>query len=123
MCGPSSGWSKLALVVLIVGVALHIGGWATINWMSYSTTNGVVDTDIGLWRMKSCTSGTCSETSVASVYETGKVQLEYEAGKVELEYETGKVELEYETGIVQSEYETYKVHSEYETHNYGTIGV
>ncbi|GFO24720.1 hypothetical protein PoB_005122500 [Plakobranchus ocellatus] len=70
MCGPSSGWSKVALVVLIVGVALHIAGWSTINWMSYSTTNGVIDTDVGLWRMKSCNSGTCSETSVASEFET-----------------------------------------------------
>lgn len=72
MCGPSSGWSKLALVVLIVAVALHIAGWASMHWMSYSTTNGVLETDIGLWRMKSCTSGTCSETSVASTYETAE---------------------------------------------------
>ncbi|KAH9508574.1 hypothetical protein Btru_052054 [Bulinus truncatus] len=71
MCGPASGWSKVALVVLTVGIAIHIAGWATTNWMTYSTTNNVLETNIGLWRMTSCTSGTCEETAVKSQYETG----------------------------------------------------
>ncbi|XP_055896591.1 uncharacterized protein LOC106065833 [Biomphalaria glabrata] len=70
MCGPASGWSKVALVVLIVGISIHIAGWATTNWMTYSTTNNALETNIGLWRMIACTSGSCKDTSVASQYET-----------------------------------------------------
>ncbi|XP_059174071.1 uncharacterized protein LOC131954421 [Physella acuta] len=70
MCGSASGWSKFALIILLVGIAIHIAGWATTSWMTYSTTNNVVETKVGLWRMVSCNSGTCSDTTVASQYET-----------------------------------------------------
>ncbi|BFY98371.1 hypothetical protein BsWGS_01421 [Bradybaena similaris] len=70
MCGPSSGWSKAALVVLIIGMSLHIAGWATNNWMVYSTTNNVVETNIGLWRMVACVSGDCTDSPLESTYET-----------------------------------------------------
>ncbi|XP_012946359.1 uncharacterized protein LOC106013959 [Aplysia californica] len=71
MCGPASGWSKIALLVLVLGICIHIAGWATTNWMVYSTTSGAVDIEVGLWRMESCTSGVCEDTAVASQYETG----------------------------------------------------
>uniref|UniRef100_A0A0B7AF25 Uncharacterized protein n=1 Tax=Arion vulgaris TaxID=1028688 RepID=A0A0B7AF25_9EUPU len=71
MCGPASGWSKTALVVLIVGMSLHIAGWATNNWMTYSNTNNVITINVGLWRMVSCTSGDCTDSPVISQYETG----------------------------------------------------
>ena len=72
MCGTASGWAKMAFVCLLIGMSLHIAGWATINWMTYETTGSVLQVDVGLWRMKSCTSGQCSDTAVQSQYETGK---------------------------------------------------
>lgn len=72
MCAPTSWWVKVALVVLIVGVALHIAGWATIHWMTYETANSVIETNVGLWRQESCAVDVCEEASVASQYETGK---------------------------------------------------
>jgi hypothetical protein len=70
MCGPSSGWAKAALVVLIIGMALHIAGWATNYWMTYNTTNNVNTIHIGLWRMVSCDSGNCLDSQVMSQYQT-----------------------------------------------------
>lgn len=70
MCGHASGWSKLSLVVLVLAVSVHIAGWATTSWMSYETTNEVLSVDVGLWQMESCTSGTCTSTSVADQYAT-----------------------------------------------------
>lgn len=77
MCGPASGWSKAAFVVLIIAVPLHIAGWATTNWMTYSTTDKSVETNIGLWRMLACSSGACTDSPVASQYETGTVIFNY----------------------------------------------
>ncbi|CAG5118723.1 unnamed protein product [Candidula unifasciata] len=70
MCGPSSGWSKAALVVLIVGMVLHIAGWATNNWMIYNTTNNVQTTNVGLWRMLACNNGDCIDSPVESNFES-----------------------------------------------------
>jgi len=74
MCGPSSWWAKISLLVSILALALHIAGWATTSWMEYSTTNGVIDYEVGLWSLKSCNSGTCTTSSVTSTYETDEFQ-------------------------------------------------
>nr|KAG5709945.1 hypothetical protein BaRGS_029987 [Batillaria attramentaria] len=62
----------MALVCLVLGMALHISGWATKNWMTYETSGSVLQTDVGLWRQKSCNDGVCTETEVQDGYETGE---------------------------------------------------
>ncbi|XP_076465675.1 uncharacterized protein LOC143297291 [Babylonia areolata] len=70
MCGTASGWAKMSFVCLLVGMALHIAGWATNNWMTYETSGSVLEVDVGLWRQRSCTNGNCEVTAVQSQYET-----------------------------------------------------
>lgn len=72
MCGTASGWAKMAMVCLLLGMVLHIAGWATKNWMTYETSGSVLSVDVGLWRQKSCTNGNCQETAVQSQYETNE---------------------------------------------------
>ncbi|XP_041374145.1 uncharacterized protein LOC121387182 [Gigantopelta aegis] len=67
-CGDASGWAKMALIVLIIGMCLHIAGWATPNFMIYETASGVLKVTVGLWRMTSCASGTCQELAVTTIY-------------------------------------------------------
>ncbi|KAL8565208.1 hypothetical protein ACOMHN_001106 [Nucella lapillus] len=70
MCGTASGWAKMAFVCIVVGMALHIAGWATNNWMVYETAGSVLQLDVGLWRQKGCTNGDCVEEAVESRFET-----------------------------------------------------
>lgn len=72
MCGTASGWAKMAMVCLMLGMILHIAGWATKNWMTYETSGSVLSVDVGLWRQKSCTNGNCQETAVQGQYETNE---------------------------------------------------
>lgn len=61
----------MAFFCLLVGMVLHIAGWATNNWMTYETSGSVLKVDVGLWRQLSCTNGNCKTESVQSTYETG----------------------------------------------------
>ncbi|KAK6171206.1 hypothetical protein SNE40_019444 [Patella caerulea] len=74
MCSDASGWAKAALVTLIISVALHIAGWATLNWMAYSTTGNVLTYEIGLWQMKSCNDGDCKKVTLPESFVTGLFQ-------------------------------------------------
>ncbi|XP_076444112.1 uncharacterized protein LOC143282379 [Babylonia areolata] len=70
MCGTASWWAKLALVCMFLAVLLQIGGVASANWMIYKSAEAGIELDVGLWRQKNCTSGTCQSSSVNDAYET-----------------------------------------------------
>lgn len=71
MCGTASVWAKLALGCIVLGMTLHIAGWASMYWMVYETSGSVLQTFIGLWRQKTCQNNVCTEDAVDK-YVTGE---------------------------------------------------
>lgn len=71
MCGTASVWAKLALGCMVLGMTLHIAGWASMYWMVYETSGSVLQTFIGLWRQKTCQNNVCTEDAVDK-YVTGE---------------------------------------------------
>ncbi|ESP01209.1 hypothetical protein LOTGIDRAFT_230597 [Lottia gigantea] len=74
LCSDASGWAKASLVCLIIGLFMHVAGWATLEWMVYSTTNDVLSYRIGLWQMTSCNSGSCETITTPDTFVTGLFQ-------------------------------------------------
>lgn len=64
-CGTSTGWAKWAFIVMCVALILFIVGFATNYWMQNESTTV---TSVGLWKLQTCTSGTCDTQSVPSSY-------------------------------------------------------
>lgn len=72
VCGTSTGWAKWAFIVMCIALILFIVGFATHYWMQ---NEGTTVTSVGLWRLQTCTSGTCATQTVPSSYKNGKYTL------------------------------------------------
>lgn len=68
VCGTSTGWAKWAFIVMCIALILFIVGFATHYWMQNESTTV---TSVGLWRLQTCTSGTCATQTVPSSYKNG----------------------------------------------------
>ena len=72
VCGTSTGWAKWAFIVMCIALILFIVGFSTLHWMQ---NEGTTVTSVGLWRLQTCTSGTCATQTVPSSYKNGKYKL------------------------------------------------
>ncbi|KAK7116334.1 uncharacterized protein [Littorina saxatilis] len=70
MCGTASGWAKVALLVMLAAMCLHIAGWVTQSWMVYEGEGSVILVTVGLWRQEACFQGVCSEFETDTLYVT-----------------------------------------------------
>ncbi|KAJ8318885.1 hypothetical protein KUTeg_003976 [Tegillarca granosa] len=72
LCGDAPARLKFGLVLMIAGLCVFIGGFASINWMVSETVREKTDLTVGLFNIKNCSdSDACLETSVDnSVYAT-----------------------------------------------------
>ncbi|KAL4228066.1 hypothetical protein ACF0H5_013502 [Mactra antiquata] len=68
-CGPASIWAKIAFVVIIIGLILQIVAIATVSWMVYQISTSSMR--VGLWRLRTCTSVSCSEGDVPDTLKDG----------------------------------------------------
>ncbi|KAL3867279.1 hypothetical protein ACJMK2_044493 [Sinanodonta woodiana] len=59
-CGAASGWTKVACLMLVIALPLHIAGYATVNWLTVYTVAESYAAGIGLWKMENCSSNAYS---------------------------------------------------------------
>ncbi|KAL3867276.1 hypothetical protein ACJMK2_044490 [Sinanodonta woodiana] len=59
-CGSASGWAKVACLLLVLALPLHITGYATVYWLSIYTVAESYAAGIGLWKMENCSSNAYS---------------------------------------------------------------
>ncbi|KAK7116336.1 uncharacterized protein [Littorina saxatilis] len=72
MCGNASIWAKVAFFVALVGMILHIVGWATNFWMVYELpiSAGIFEVYVGLWWQKVCNIDLCDEGAPDARFQT-----------------------------------------------------
>lgn len=76
-CGDASAWSKVALIVILVALGLHSGGYGTNYWMARYTVRDTLNFGVGLWRVTNCSGSykaPCYEYDVPAVYITKYMQ-------------------------------------------------
>lgn len=76
-CGDASAWSKVALIVILVALGLHSGGYGTNYWMARYTVRDTLNFGVGLWRVTNCSGSygaPCTDSDVPSVYITSNMQ-------------------------------------------------
>ncbi|KAK3603095.1 hypothetical protein CHS0354_027876 [Potamilus streckersoni] len=59
-CGSASGWAKVACLLLVIALPLHIAGYATVYWLSIYTVAENYAAGIGLWKMENCSNNAYS---------------------------------------------------------------
>ncbi|KAK3603101.1 hypothetical protein CHS0354_027885 [Potamilus streckersoni] len=59
-CGSASEWAKVACLLLLIALPLHITGYATVYWLSIYTVAESYAAGIGLWKMENCSSNAYS---------------------------------------------------------------
>ncbi|KAK3603097.1 hypothetical protein CHS0354_027880 [Potamilus streckersoni] len=59
-CGSASGWVKVACLLLLIALPLHLTGYATVYWLSIYTVAESYAAGIGLWKMENCSSNAYS---------------------------------------------------------------
>lgn len=74
ICGTSTIWAKLALVLIFIALGLHTAGFATMYWMQIETIQENLVYSIGLWKTNNCSGGhdsACNDAAVPDSYVDG----------------------------------------------------
>lgn len=75
ICGTASTWAKVACVLLIVALGLHVAGFATVYWLQVESIQENVVFSHGLWKALNCSGGhdsACNDLDVPDSYKTGQ---------------------------------------------------
>ncbi|KAK3603098.1 hypothetical protein CHS0354_027882 [Potamilus streckersoni] len=73
-CGSASAWAKVACMMLVIALPLHIAGYATVYWLTVYTVNENYVAGIGLWKMENCSSNAYSSPCKTNIDVPGSYQ-------------------------------------------------
>ena len=75
VCGTASAWSKIALILIVIGLVLHVAGFATMYWQQIETIQENTVYSVGLWKAYDCSGGhdsPCTDHAIPDSYISGK---------------------------------------------------